>query len=60
MTLAMALDPGVYAAAGALLIAGLNELRARSRARAADLDHQIRMRDAAEAALRDQPHNPEE
>lgn len=34
------MDAGIYAAAGALLVAVLNELRARSRARVAQLERQ--------------------
>lgn len=49
------MDPSLYAAAGAALVAVLNELRARSRARAADLDRNRREDELARlAALSDQ------
>jgi hypothetical protein len=44
-------DPAISATAGALLIAGINELRARSRARTADLDHERRARELEHIAL---------
>lgn len=40
-------------AAGALLVAVLNELRARARARQADIDRAAALRDAARAAAQE-------